>query len=225
MDWSPFWLSLQVAVVATLIALPLGVLAAWRLAVGRPFWGKTLLETVLVLPLVLPPTVVGFVLLMLFGHGSSVGRWLNDTLGIHLIFTWQGAAIASCAMALPLMIRTAAAAFASVEVELLEIGRTLGASELTLLFQALIPLSYRGLLAGTALTFARALGEFGATLMVAGSIPGRTQTLPLALYTSVQGGRMREAWLYTFLLALMAFVVLGAVNAYQNRIGTLRAEK
>ncbi len=208
-----------------LLMLPVGVLGAWWLGMGRPFRGKLLVETLLTLPLVLPPTVVGFCLLLVFGRGTALGRWLNDVGGLRLLFTWEGAAVAAAVMALPLFVRTAAAALASVDRELLDVGRTLGAREFPLLVFVLLPLSYRGLLAATALAFARALGEFGATLMVAGSIPGRTQTLPLALYASVQAGRNQEALLYTLLLTLIAFVLLGLVGAYQGRLAVSRGEK
>lgn len=223
-DWTPLWLSLKVAGCATLLVLPLGVLASWRLAHGRRFFGKPLLETLLSLPLVLPPTVTGFYLLALLGRGTALGRWVNDR-GLHLVFTWQGAALAAAAMAAPLFIRTASAAFAAVETELLEAGRTLGAGEGTLLFYVILPMAYRGVFAGLALAFARALGEFGATLMVAGSIPSRTQTLPLALYAAVQSGENADAWRYTLLLTLVAFLVLNSAGAYERRIGRRRGDE
>ncbi|MCC6728429.1 MAG: molybdate ABC transporter permease subunit [Chthonomonadales bacterium] len=224
-DLSAFWLSLRVAGTAVLLVAPLGALAAWWLAHGRPFRGRLLVEVVLTLPLVLPPTAVGFGLLLLLGHGTAVGRWVNETVGLRLLFTWQGAALAAAVMALPLFVRTAEAAFASVDEELLEAGRTLGVPERALLLHVIVPLSYRGLLAGLALAFARALGEFGATLMVAGSIPGRTQTMPLALYAAVQAGRDRDALLYAALLTCTAFVLLGAVSLYQSRLARGRGER
>lgn len=203
---------------------PLGILTAWWLAYGRPFRGKLLVETLLTLPLVLPPTVVGFYLLLLFGRGTAWGHWLNDVVEVRLLFTWQGAAVAAAVMSLPLFIRTATAAFAAIDRELLEVGQTLGAKNLNLLIAVIIPLSYRGLIAGLVLSFARALGEFGATLMVAGSIPGRTQTLPLALYAAVQAGKDQEALRYTLLLSLVAFILLGGVGAYQNQVARRRGE-
>jgi molybdate transport system permease protein len=218
------WLSLQVALAATLLALPVGLLAAWWLGVGRPFRGKIVIETLLTLPLVLPPTVVGYYLLLVLGRGTGLGRWLNDAAGVRLLFTWQGAAIAAAVMALPLFVKTAAAALAAVDADLLEVGRTLGARETTLLARVLVPLAYRGLLAGAALAFARALGEFGATLMVAGNIPGRTQTLPLALYGAVQNGNERAALVYTLLLSLGAFALLLGVGAYGSRVAAGRGE-
>ena len=224
-DLSPLWLSLKVAGAATLLILPLGTVISWWLAHGKRIPGKGLIETLVTLPLVLPPTVVGFYLLMVFGRGTSLGQWLNDSAGIRLLFTWQGAAIAASVMAMPLFIRTATAAFATVERDLLEAGRTLGATEGTLLLSVIVPMSYRGMLAGLALAFARALGEFGATLMVAGSIPGRTQTLPLALYAAVQAGKNRESQFYTLVLTVTALVILGGVGAYQSRVSAARDEK
>ena len=224
-DMAPFWLSLQVAGAATLLTAPLGILAAWWLAHGRVFPGKSLFETLLMLPLVLPPTVVGYYLLVLLGRGTPLGEWINDRVGLRLLFTWQGAALAAAIMALPLFIRTATSAFASIEREMLEAGRTLGASEPALLRFVIIPASYRGLLAALALSFARALGEFGATLMVAGSIPGRTQTLPLALYAAVQAGKDHDALAYTLLLSVTAFAILGAVGLYERHLARSRADR
>ncbi|HEV2473175.1 MAG TPA: ABC transporter permease subunit, partial [Chthonomonadales bacterium] len=168
-DLSPLQLSLLVSVSATILVVPVGTLLAWWLGCGRRFPGKVLVETALTLPLVLPPTVVGFYLLLLFGNGTAAGRWLNRSLGIHVLFTWQGAAIAAAVMAAPLYVRTMAAAFATVDRELLDAGRAFGASEPVLLIKVILPVAYRGALAGIGLAFARALGEFGATLMVAGN--------------------------------------------------------
>lgn len=218
MDLSPFWLSLQVAGVATLLVLPVGLLAAWWLSHGQPFFGKSLIETLLTLPLVLPPTVVGFYLLLMLGHGSALGRWLNDVAGIRLLFTWEGASVAAAVMALPLFIRTATSALAAVDKSLLEAARVHGAGEGAVLLQIIVPVAYRGLLSALALAFARALGEFGATLMVAGSIPGQTQTLPLALYAAVQAGKSQDAWRFTLLLSLIAFVILSVIGSYQHRV-------
>jgi molybdate transport system permease protein len=215
---SPLVLSLLVASTAMLLVVPPGLLAAWWLGVGKPFRGKLLVETLLTLPLVLPPTVVGFGLLLVLGQQTALGRYLNDSLGIRLLLSWEAAALASAIMAAPLFTRTAAAAFASVERDLLDAGRTLGASEMTLFLRVLIPLSYRGLLAGGTLAFARALGEFGATLMVAGTIPGRTQTLPLSLYAAVQNGNYDAALHDTLVLCLLAFVLVGLVSLYTGTI-------
>lgn len=222
---TPLLLSLKVAVVATLLAVAVGLPIAWRLGIGRPFPGKALLETLFTLPLVLPPTVVGYALLMVFGRGNAVGRFLQDSAGIQLLFTWQGAAIAAAVMAFPLFVRTASAALASVDTDLIEAARTLGASEARILGMVLVPLAFRGLLAAGTLAFARALGEFGATLMIAGNIPGETQTLPLALYDAVQAGHDNEAVRYALLLTLAAFVLLGMVGIYGGRIAAERGER
>lgn len=224
-DLSPLWLSLQVAGAATLLVLPLGILAAWWLAHSRRGPAKILIDTLLTLPLVLPPTVVGYYLLLVFGRGTAFGTWLNETIGLRLLFTWQGAAAAAAVMALPLFVKTASAAFASVDPEFLEVGRTLGAGDRALLLWVIVPLAYRGVLAAAALAYARALGEFGATLMVAGSIPGRTQTLPLALYSAVQAGNNRAALTYTVIITIAAFAVLGAVSVFQSRLTRNRGER
>ncbi|MES2463241.1 MAG: molybdate ABC transporter permease subunit [Armatimonadota bacterium] len=221
---SPLLLSLLVASTAMALVVPAGLLTAWWLGTGKPFRGKVLVETLLTLPLVLPPTVVGFGLLLILGQQTVFGRYLNNALGIRLLFTWEAAALASAIMAAPLFTRTAAAAFATVERDLLDVGRTLGASEITLFLRVLIPISYRGLLAGGTLAFARALGEFGATLMVAGTIPGRTQTLPLSLYAAVQNGKYDDAFKDTLLLTILAFVLVGLVSAYTSTVATRRGE-
>jgi molybdate transport system permease protein len=221
----PLLLSVRVAICATLLVLPVGLLTAWRLALGRPFRGRLLAETILTLPLVLPPTVVGYGLLLMFGRGTALGTFVQDHLNIRLLFSWEGAAVAAAVMALPLFVRTASAAFTSVEPELLEAGRTLGATELRLFLSVLIPVAYRGLIAALTLAFARALGEFGATLMVAGNIPGRTQTLPLALYSAVQAGHDADALRLALLLTTVAFLLLGLVGIYGGRIASGRGER
>lgn len=223
--FAALWLSLQVSLGAFLLLLPAGLLGAWWLGVGRPFPGRALIETLLTLPLVLPPTVVGFVLLLVLGRETAFGRWLNEEAGVRLLFTPSSAALAAAVMALPLFVKTGAAAFASVDPNLLEVGRTLGASEGRLFFYVLIPLAFRGLLAGATLALARALGEFGATLMVAGSIPGQTQTLPLALYAAVQGGKNDQAIVYALLLTALAFGLLGASGVYATRLAVGRGER
>ncbi len=200
-----FFLSLRVSLLAMLIVLPVGLWCAWRLTLLRRLPGRVVLETILFLPLVLPPTVVGYGLLVFLGRGSAVGRWLQDFLHVTLLFTWQGAGIAVAIMAFPLFVRSAVAAFAAVDRDLIEMGRTLGASDWRILRTILIPLSYHGLVSGSMLAFARAIGEFGATLMVAGAIPGETETLPLALYSAVQTGDNARSMQYAALLCILAF--------------------
>lgn len=186
--WPALLLSLKVALVATGCALMLGVTLGWLLA-RRRFAGRELLDTVLTLPMVLPPTVLGYYLLVLLGRRGPIGGWLEAHLGINLIFTWQGAAIAATLVALPLVFKPARAAFEAVSPQMEDAARVLGVGELALFWRVTLPLAWRGIMAGTLLAFARAMGEFGATLMVAGSIPGQTQTLAIAIYEAVQAGQ------------------------------------
>lgn len=185
--WMAFLLSLKVAGWATLIVTILGVAIGFALARSR-FPGRDLLDTLLTLPMVLPPTVLGYYLLVLIGQRGELGGWLFETWGINLIFTWQGAVIAASVVAFPLVFKPARAAFEAVDGQLEQAARVLGLTETALFFRVTLPLAWRGILAGVLLAFARALGEFGATLMVAGSIPGKTQTLSVAIYEAVQAG-------------------------------------
>ena len=179
--WTALLLSLKVAGLATLINLVLGIGLGFWMA-RRRFWGREILDTILTLPMVMPPTVLGYYLLVLLGKKSWLGAWLYQHFGINLIFTWQAATIAAAIVALPLVIKPARAAFEGVDSQLEQVARTMGLSETAVFFRITLPLAWRGILAGVLLGFARALGEFGATLMVAGSIPGKTQTLSIAIY-------------------------------------------
>jgi molybdate transport system permease protein len=184
----PLLLTLKVAGLATLLTLVLGMALAYALA-RYAFWGREFLDAVCTLPLVLPPTVLGYYLIVLIGRRGWIGEWLHENLGISLLFTWQGAVLASAVVAFPLVFKSARAAFEGVDRQLEGAARTLGASEPGVFFRVTLPLAWRGILAGTMLAFARGMGEFGATLMVAGNIPGRTQTLSLAVYDAVEAGR------------------------------------
>lgn len=206
MVWSALGLSLKVAGCATLLALLLGTALGFVLARGR-FIGRELLDTLLTLPMVLPPTVLGYYLLVLLGRRGWLGSWL-DSLGIELIFTWQGAVIAATVVAFPLVFKPARAAFEEVNPQLEQAARVLGLSEWALFLRVTLPLAFRGILAGTLLAFARALGEFGATLMVAGSIPGKTQTLSIAIYEAVQAGRDDQANALVLLTSFICIAVL-----------------
>ncbi len=179
-DIQAILLSAKVGVVATLVALPLGFLAAWLLAFGR-FKGKLLLELLFNLPLTLPPVVVGYLLLLLLGSQGLLGKLL-DTLGIKIIFTWKAAVIASVVVGFPLLVRSIRLAMEGIDLHLLQAARSLGAGRLDIIVTVILPLSRRGILAGSSLFFARSLGEFGATIIIAGNMPGVTQTLPLAIY-------------------------------------------
>lgn len=212
MSWHAFWLSLQVTAVATVLLLVSGLPLALLLA-RRRFPGYMLLESAINLPLVLPPSVVGYYLLRGLGSGSPLVEWL----GIRLLFTWKAAVIACTVVALPLMVQSARAAFASVDPALENAARTLGSSELEIFWRVTLPLARRGVFAGLVLGAARALGEFGATLMVAGNIPGRTQTLPLAIYEAVQNRAYDSANQMVLLMTVLSFASLWMVRRVEER--------
>ncbi|WP_075258162.1 molybdate ABC transporter permease subunit [Herbaspirillum camelliae] len=204
--WTPLLLSLKVAGLATLLNLVLGVAAAYGLSRWRsPL--RDFIDSVLTLPLVLPPTVLGYYLLVLFGRRGALGAWL-ERLGIELVFTWQGAVLASTVVAFPLVLKAARAAFESVDHQMEDAARVLGVSEAGVFFRVSLPLAMRGIMAGVLLAFARALGEFGATLMVAGNLPGRTQTLSVAIYEAVQAGDDRSATLLVVITSITCIVLL-----------------
>lgn len=205
--WTALALSLKVAGFATAITLVLGTATGFLLARLR-FPGRDLLDSLLTLPMVLPPTVLGYYLLVLLGRRSTFGAWLHDSFGINLIFTWQGAVIAASIVAFPLVFKPARAAFEGVDGQLENAARVLGISELAIFFRVKLPLAWRGILAGVLLAFARALGEFGATLMVAGSIPGKTQTLSIAVYEAVQAGQDDVANTLVLITSLVCVTVL-----------------
>lgn len=202
-------ISLQVAALATALCIAYGLPLAWVLARKR-FPGRGLLEAAVTLPLVLPPTVVGYYLLRSLGQGSAFGRFLADDLGVNLVFTWQGAAIAVSILSAPLLIRTAQTAFEQVDPELERVAATLGRPAISVFSTITLPLALRGILAGLALAFARAVGEFGATVMVAGNIPGRTRTLSVAVYDAVQAGDLERANMTALVLLAMSAVSLFA---------------
>ena len=185
MDLHPILLTLQVAVVATLINVPLALAVSW-LVVKRRVPGRILIEAVISLPLALPPVAVGLFLLLLLGRDGPIGDLLDDLLGVEIVFTWVAAAMASAVVSFPLMARAIMVAMGDVDERLEMSARSLGAGPLRVAATITVPLAYRGILAGLLLGFVRALGEFGATITVAGNIPGRTQTLPLAIYQNVQ---------------------------------------
>lgn len=203
----PLLLSLKVAGWATLLALVAGVAFAFLLARVR-FPGREVLDAALTLPMVMPPTVLGYYLLVLLGKRGPIGAFLQENFGINLIFTWQGAVIAAAFVAFPLVYKAARAAFEDVDVNFERAGRSLGFSETKVFFRITLPLAWHGILAGTMLAFARALGEFGATLMVAGSLPGRTQTLSIAIYEAVQAGDDDAANRLVIIASVICIVVL-----------------
>ena len=213
-DFSPLWISLKSSALATLFTFFLGIAAAkWMLS--SRIKGKALIEAIFIAPLVLPPTVVGFLLLLLFGRNGAIGQFLGQ-LGVTIIFTWQAAVITATVVSFPLMYKTALGAFEQIDPNLLNAARTLGASESKVFWRIMLPLAWPGILAGTILAFARALGEFGATLMLAGNIPGQTQTIPMAIYFAVESGDMRQAAIWVLIILSLSLSVLTAVNFWTN---------
>jgi molybdate transport system permease protein len=212
----PLLLTLKVAVTATAIVLFFGVGWAYVLARWR-FWGSQLLDAVFTLPMVLPPTVLGYYLLVVFGRRGWIGEWLEQTLGIRLIFTWQGAVIASAAVAFPLVFKAARAALEGVDHHLESAARVLGSNESKVFLRVTLPLAWRGILAGAMLAFARAMGEFGATLMIAGSIPGKTQTISIAIYEAVQAGQDNLANFLVLLTSIVCVTILVASGKLLQR--------
>ena len=209
--WITLALTLKVAAWATAINLALGVAVGWLLA-RRRFIGREFLDAVLTLPLVLPPTVVGYYLLVVVGKRGWLGHWLHETFGINLIFTWQGAVIAATVVAFPLVLSSARTAFEGVDPQLEQAARVLGLHEWAVFFRVTLPMAWPGILGGMLLVFARSLGEFGATLMVAGSIPGRTQTLSVAVHEAVQAGDDATATLLVAIITITCVVVLLAAG-------------
>ena len=207
--WIALALTLEVAACATAFNLVLGVASGYALARWR-FPGRDLVDAALTLPMVMPPTVLGYYLLVVIGTQGPIGAWLLQHFGVRLIFTWQAAVIAATVVAYPLVFKAARAAFETVDPQLEDAARTLGLSEWALFFRVSLPLAWRGILAGLLLSFARALGEFGATLMVAGSIVGKTQTLSIAVYEAVQAGQDQSA---NFLVAVASITCVSVLLA------------
>jgi molybdate transport system permease protein len=216
MDFSPLFISLQTAAAATVAAFFPGILAARWLAHTPGGKIKSLVDGLLIMPMLLPPTVVGFLLLLVFGSRGILGRLLTEW-GIPVVFTWPGAAIAAAVVAFPLMYRTARGAFEQIDPDIPDAARTMGASEWSLFWRIILPLSWPGVTAGIILSFARALGEFGATLMMAGNIPGKTQTMPIAIYFAVESGRRDVALLWTLLMIAVSTASVLALNYWSYR--------
>ena len=213
-DLSPLWISLKTALLATFITFFLGISAAyWML--GYRGKAKSLIEGIFVAPLILPPTVVGFLLLLFFGKNGPVGKLL-EPFDTTIVFTWYGAAIAATIVSFPLMYKTALGAFSQIDANLLRVARTLGAKEFTIFWRISVPLAFPGILAATTLAFARALGEFGATLMLAGNIPGQTQTMPMAIYFAVEAGAMNEAWFWSIVIMIVSLSGIIIANLWQE---------
>lgn len=208
-DWSPLIISIKTAFVATVITFIIGVLTAWKV-VKSNFKHKSLLDSLITLPMVLPPTVLGFFLLILLGKKGPIG-FLLSKFDINIIFSWTATVIAAVVVSFPLMYKTCKGSFDLIDKNLINVAKTMGASEKKIFFKLVIPLAWPGILAGAALSFARALGEFGATLMIAGNIPGKTQTIPIAIYFFSEGGDMRSAMIWVsivFMISLSTMIII-----------------
>lgn len=212
---SPIWISIKVASIAGVIVILLGTLAG-RILARKTFKGKVFLETLLMLPMVLPPTVVGFFLIVIFGKNSFVGQAIEKLFNQSIIFTWWAAVIAAIVVAFPLMYQAAKSGFQGVDIEIEEAARIDGASEWRIFLFITIPMAAKTLISGSILSFARALGEFGATLMFAGNIPGVTQTIPTAIYIAIDSGNMKMAWLWVIVVVLLSFILMLTVRAKQQ---------
>lgn len=204
---TPLWLTLKIALLATLMAGLVGIALGWWMS-QRRFVGKNVVDALLMLPMVLPPTVLGYYLIVVIGRNGIIGQYLDRWFGINLMFTAQGAVIAASLVSLPLVYKAARAAFEDVDGRFLHAARTLGAGEFEIFLRVTLPLAVRGITAGLMLAFARAMGEFGATLMIAGNLPGKTQTLSIAIYDAVQAGNDAQALWLTLVISVVCVVVL-----------------
>lgn len=213
--FTPIWLSLKIAVIAGVAVIILGTLTG-RLFARRNFKGKAVIETLLMLPMVLPPTVIGFFLIVIFGKNSPVGQAIEWFFHQPVIFTWWAAVIASAVVAFPLIYQSAKSGFEGVDSDIEEAARVDGANEWKIFLFITIPLASRALISGSILSFARALGEFGATLMFAGNIPGETQTIPTAIYIAIDSGNMTMAWLWVIAIVIISFIMMLIVRVKQS---------
>lgn len=210
-DITPFWISLKVAITSTIIVTILGIIIA-KWLYQQKGWFSKIMESLIILPIVLPPTVLGFILLIIFSPHNFIGGFITDVLHMPVIFTITGAVIASVIVSFPLMYQHTVQGFRSIDKKMLNTARTMGASEGKIFFRLILPLAKRPIIAGIMMSFARAIGEFGATLMVAGYIPNKTNTLPLEIYFLVEQGKENQAWLWVLVLIALAVSVIGALN-------------
>ncbi len=214
MEFTPIWISLKTAVIATIFTTVFGVLFAYLVMKVKK--GKVFFDSVFTLPMVLPPTVTGFLLLVVFGKNSMIGRFLTD-IGCPIVFSFWGCVVSAFVCSFPLVYRGARGAFEQMDQELIGIGKTLGLSEVTIFFRVIIPNCKGSILASVMLAFARSMGEFGATIMVAGNIPGKTQTMATAIYTAVQSGNRDIVYIWVIIMIAIAFVGILLMNIYEGR--------
>ena len=208
-QWQAIFLSLQVAAISTVISLPFAIFAAWLLTGSRGIL-RVVIDTVINLPLVMPPVVTGYLLLVSFGRNGLFGNWLYETFGLEFVFDFKGAVLAAAIVSFPLMVRAVRLAFDSVDQRLIQAAKTLGKNPWSTFWQITVPLSRRGLIAGCMLAFARSLGEFGATIMLAGNIAGETKTIPLFIYDQLQSGGIDTCWpviVFSIVIAMVALLI------------------
>ena len=210
MDFSPLWISLKTAFLATIITSIIGIFISYKMAnyKGR---GRGFIDGIFTLPLILPPTVIGFFLLLICGKNGFVGK-IFMSFNKNIIFSWSATVIAATVVAFPMMYRTCRSAFEQIDKNMISAARTLGLSETKIFFKVAIPLAWPGIIGGLVLSFARALGEFGATLMIAGNIPGRTQTMPVAIFFAVESGDMNKAMLWVLIIVAISFIMIFLLN-------------
>lgn len=216
LDWHPIYLSLLIATQALCLVVFVGIPLSLFMARCN-FYGKELIETLITLPLVLPPVVTGFALLLFLGKNGLLGSFFHKYFTIELLFTPQAATIAATLIAFPLMYQSAKAAFQSIDTTFEDVARTLGASELRIFYSITLPLAWPGLLSGMVLAYARALGEFGATIMIAGNIPGKTQTIPTAIYFAADANNLEMAGLYVVIISLITFSMIYGINLWSKK--------
>ena len=214
-DWGVVWLTVRTAALAAALILPFGVAAAWWLA-RKQWYGKSVVETIIALPLVMPPVATGLILLKLFGRRGPIGRPLHSA-GIEIVFTWRAVVLAMMVMSFPLLVRAARIAFEEVPVRYEQIARTLGANERRVFLTITLPLAFRGVISGLLLAFARSLGEFGATILVAGNIPGQTTTVAVSIYNLVQLGKDSDAFRLLTFAVIVAFAAVWTAEAVSRR--------
>ena len=210
MDFSPLWISLKTAFLATIITSIIGIFISYKVAnyKGR---GRGFIDGIFTLPLILPPTVIGFFLLLICGKNGFVGK-IFMSFNKNIIFSWSATVIAATVVAFPMMYRTCRSAFEQIDKNMISAARTLGLSETKIFFKIAMPLAWPGIIGGLVLSFARALGEFGATLMIAGNIPGKTQTMPVAIFFAVEGGDMNKAMLWVLIIVAISFIMIFLLN-------------
>jgi molybdate transport system permease protein len=213
----PLYLSLKVATIATVLSIIIGIPMGWLLAKKR-FPGRRILDSLITLPVVLPPTVLGYYLLITIGRQSPIGQAMEQFFNIILVFTWQAAVIAALLVSIPFLIKSAKAAFQAVDSDIENAARTLGRGELSIFFRVTVPLAWPGILGGIVLTYARALGDFGATLIVAGNIPGRTQTMPIAIYDALVAGDIQTVNFLVLIMTAVVLVILLILNRLEKLV-------